>query len=203
MHAACRLCTAPAFTLSIATPFHSRCLRLSQAQDVTCSTSPTDQSSVASLCSSGDSPGRPAVCVWGGVHVCFIRRDIHRPQAKTMSPSSCHLPLIVFVPAHSLNRLAGSWGGWRRRPGKSTLSLSFGPTGRDCRYPAGSPQPGKATTESSTHHPSSSSTTVFFSSHSSELVSAHRCNHTSAHNGIVVNHLLVSIPEVPLPSVNL
>ena len=102
------------------------------------------------------------------VYVCVF--DVCWPQAKQYLPL---LPLIfscfiysrsLSLSAHPLNRLAGSWGDWRRRPGVSTLSLWYGPTGRDSRYlPA--PRRSSSLSLPPTHHPwpnsSSSSVTIF------------------------------------------
>lgn len=56
---------------------------------------------------------------------------------STSSPSHLLLLYLFLLSVSSLpppNRLAGSSGDWRKRPGVSTLSLWFGPTGRDSRY---------------------------------------------------------------------
>lgn len=108
------------------------------------------------------------------------------PQAKQCLP----LPPLIFpcficfrslsLPAHTLNRLAGSWGGWRKRPGESMLSLSFGPTGRDSRY---LPAPQRShhqvchllTTPDPLHPPQQS---TFFAHFHREPVSAYCWDHT-------------------------
>lgn len=75
------------------------------------------------------------------VRVCFTLPSDRTVFAASIFP---HLPLLhlfpLFLPAYPLNRPAGSSGDWRRRPGVSMLSLWFGPTGRDSRYPSPAPQ---------------------------------------------------------------
>ena len=109
------------------------------------------------------------VCVW-----CLLTSG--KKRKKTMSPLLLLLLLLLLLspslasfvpalslPAHPLNRLAGSWGDWKKRPGVSTLSLWFGPTGRDSRYlPAPRRSHHQVWHPLITPDPSSSSTTVHF-----------------------------------------
>lgn len=71
---------------------------------------------------------------------CVCAHLMFLTSGKTVSTSSpshlllLHLFLLSVSSLPPPNRLAGSSGDWRKRPGVSTLSLWFGPTGRDSRY---------------------------------------------------------------------
>lgn len=95
-------------------------------------------------------------------HADFVRRvnlmsaDLRQ---NGVSPFLLSSPLASFCsrsvpyPARPpLNRLAGSWGDWRKRPDASMLSLWFGPIGRDSRYlPA--PRRSPSSRPPPSHHP--------------------------------------------------